>query len=75
MDLGEGSYEHFVEEMTSFDWGMLWNWDLGLLELSGMRMLTRLTEISILCALGDPVERTSLSYLTLTGMGSILFRL
>lgn len=48
---------------------------MGLLELSGMRMLTRLTEISVLCALRDSLERASLSYLTLTGMGGILFRL
>lgn len=63
MDPGWESYEHLVEEMISFNWGILWSWDLGLLELSGMRMLTRLTEISVL------------SYLTLTGMGNILFRL
>lgn len=53
---GEEVYEHLEEEMITFDWGRLWSWDLGLLELSGMRMLTRLTEISVICVLGDSVE-------------------
>ena len=72
---GCGESEHLVEEMITFDWGRLWSWDLGIPELSGMRMLTGLTKISVLCALWDSVERTSFSYLSLTGMGGILFRL
>ena len=36
-------------------------------------MLTCLTKISVLCALGDSVERTSLSSLVLTRMGGILY--
>lgn len=68
-------YEHLVEDMIAFDWGRLWSWDLGLLELSGMRMLTRFIEISILCTLGNSVERTTLSLWTLTETEGILFRL
>lgn len=53
----EGEYdEHLVEKMTTFHWGRLCSWNLGLLELNGMRMLTRITEISILCAFGDSME-------------------
>lgn len=70
----KGEYKHLVEEMIALDWGRLWSWDLGLLKLSGMRMLTRLIEISVLCALGDYMEEQFLSYLTLTGMGGILLR-
>lgn len=64
----KGEYDHLMEEMIAFDWGRLWNWDLGLLELNGMRMLTRLTEISALCALGDSVKE-QLCLIWLTGMG------
>lgn len=68
-------HKQLVEEMIVLDWRRLWSWDLGLLKLSGMRMLTRLIEISVLCALGDYMEEQLLSYLTLTEMGSILLRL
>ena len=70
---GCGDSEHSVEEMITFDWGWLWSWNLELPELSGKRMLTCLTKISVLCALGDSVERTSLSSLILTRMGGILY--